>query len=181
MMKKLFTLFLAGALALSAGAVGALAASPITEASGSDGKPVRGSFAAGDPAATVYCVNVVWGAMEFTYTAGGESDWDPDTHRFLRTTAGAWSVDDAGGDRITVTNHSNAAVTVGLAFEATRAGVTGSFVLGSTGAPGASFALATAAGTAADDAPTDFARLVPGGNLSSGTDVEIGAVTVTLR
>ena len=71
---------------------------------------------------TVYSVDVEWGAMTFQYETGS---WDPDTH--TAATGRGWVVYDNVNDkvlgdvqdainRITVTNHSNAAVYAKLTY-----------------------------------------------------------------
>lgn len=81
---------------------------------------------------TVYSVDVEWGAMTFQYEL---SSWDPETH--MAKPGGEWGVYDAANEkrlgdvqdainRITVTNHSNAAVYAGLKYTAvTSAAVDG--------------------------------------------------------
>lgn len=60
---------------------------------------------------TVYSVDIVWESLNFTYKLGAGT-WDPNSHT---VTGGSpqWDKTSAG---ITVTNHSNAAVSISAAF-----------------------------------------------------------------
>ena len=71
---------------------------------------------------TVYSVDIVWDSLEFTYNLGN-GRWDPTDHTVEGGSAG-WNIDSA---KITVTNHSNAAVNIEAAFadEPTTATVNG--------------------------------------------------------
>lgn len=179
-MKKLFALALALVLVFSVCSTSSFAANVITD--GSDSADVFGTFKPGSTAATVYSVDVSWGAMEFTYTSESEGAWDASSRTFSSITPATWTVNKTDGDKITVTNSSNASVDVSFSFakSASTPNVTGSFTVGSAGAQGNSFTLATAVGTSGSDAPTDYARFVPGGSIDSGTGVKIGTITVTL-
>lgn len=176
-MKKLFSLILALTLLLSLGTVAAFAANPITAANGSDSKEVKGSYQAGDVSDTVYSVDVSWGSMEFTYTGASEGTWNPATHQYDGAAAGGWAVNAAGGNKITVTNHSNAAVTATLSYaaEAAYSGITGSFDTDT-------LTLASAEGTAIANAPTGSANLTLAGELASSVtaSTKLGTVTVSL-
>ncbi len=81
--------------------------------------------------ATVYSVDVEWGAMTFRYTTG---TWDPETHQMKTdATSTGWEVYDSQADkalgdiqhdinRVTVTNHSNADVWATLTYEGSNDG-----------------------------------------------------------
>ncbi len=81
--------------------------------------------------ATVYSVDVEWGAMTFRYTTG---TWDPETHQMKTdATSTGWEVYDSQADkalgdiqheinRVTVTNHSNADVWAKLTYEGSNEG-----------------------------------------------------------
>lgn len=85
---------------------------------------VKAKYQSSATTATVYSVDVAWGAMEFTYTESGTRIWDPADHSYTDTTT-AWT---ASGNTVTVTNHSNAPVTASFAFAPlTDYEVTGSF------------------------------------------------------
>ena len=74
--------------------------------------PIKARTQGEGDAGTVYSVDVEWGAMQFTYTTGDFTTWDPDTHEDTIVAAGNWF---AQGNNIKVTNHSNAAVNVNIA------------------------------------------------------------------
>lgn len=64
-------------------------------------------------AAKTYSVDIEWGSMAFTYTINDTAVWDPVNHVYTAGTGdsvGTWSCNDPLGDRITVTNNSNAPV-----------------------------------------------------------------------
>lgn len=177
-MKRL-CLMLSLALALSLGTA-ALAAEKINGDGGSASKGVSADYRDGASTGTVYSVDVTWGTLAFTYTAFGEGTWNPQTHAYDMT-AGGWSVNDAGGDEITVTNHSNAAVDVTLSFAAEPGfpGVTGVFSVNGTETDRVS--LPTAEGTAVEAAPSKTAKLLLNGSIPVGTTgAAIGSVTVTV-
>ena len=75
-----------------------------------------------DAVTTVYSVDIAWDSLEFTYNLGN-GRWDPTDHTVEGGSAG-WNIDSA---KITVTNHSNAAVNIEAAFadEPTTATVNG--------------------------------------------------------
>lgn len=124
-MKKLFAILLAVAmvatLALPTFAATELEESPAkNQGAGDYTIGVSGTYTAGSTAKDVISVDVAWESMSFTYTAGG-STYDPGTHK-TTTTDGAWSTNKAG---ITVTNHSNTAVSATFAFTAAAEGIKG--------------------------------------------------------
>lgn len=61
----------------------------------------------------VYYVEVTWQEMEFTYTFGDKT-WDPTNHSYTED-SGKWDVTPEA--KITVANHSNAAVSVQVVFD----------------------------------------------------------------
>ena len=166
-MKKIFALILTFALALTAASVPAFAADTIGKG-GSAVKDVKATYSAGDSAAIGYSVDITWGEMSFTYNDGA---WDPDTHKY----DASWS---PKGNTVTVTNHSNTAVTAKLSYTAADnyTDIAGKFEKGELN-------LATAVGTDISNAPHDSDTLTVSGALSSETlaDTVIGTVTVTLN
>lgn len=105
-MKKLIAILLAVALmaTLSVTAFAANEHKGVSEGSHSIG--VNGKYNDGDEAAPTVSVDITWGAMEFTYSAGGKT-WHPESHTET-TDNGTWT---ANGNNITVTNHSNVGIT----------------------------------------------------------------------
>ena len=150
----------------------AFAASPITSAGDSDSHDVVGKFDTdGTGSQVTYSVDVEWGAMEFTYNANSGT-WNPDTHTYE---GGSWN---SSSNTVKVTNHSNAAVNVAVAYnaEAKYTAISGSF-------SNDSFQLATAVGTTKEEAPNQTATLtLTGGNLASTQteNVKLGTATVTI-
>lgn len=133
---------------------------------------VTGVYQEGAPADEVISADIVWGNMEFVFTDGSKGTWKPDSHTYENPTPGGWTA--AGGEnpKITVTNHSNTAVTADFAFGSTVADVNGSFTR-------TQLTLATAEGTAVTDAPkgeTEFS--LSGGRIDA--DKTIGTVTVSV-
>ena len=169
MMKKVLAIILSLAL-LSTVSVTAFAASPITYIGGSDSAAVKGTYAAGSAATKVYSVDIAWGSMEFTYSQG---TWDPETHR---DGGGTWSCAE-GADKITVTNHSNAAVIAQFSYASASGynGINGTFSENTLN-------LGTAVGTEFLNAPSGSVTLSLDGALSADTSEKttIGTVTVTL-
>jgi len=164
----------------------AFAVSPIESIGGTDAKAVKGSYQAGSSAASVYSVDLTWGAMEFTYTDAVAGSWNPSTHVYDGAATAVWSWT-AESNKITATNHSNKAVTAGLSFAnagGSYVSIAGEFYSTSTtgGTPVTSIPLATAVGTSFASAPTGTAYFrVTGGTISSGTsNATIGIITVTL-
>lgn len=173
-MKKVLAIVLTLAV-LSVASVTAFAASPIIAKGGSDAFDVTGTYVAGGTAATRYSVDVTWGSMEFTYTGASAGTWNPETHEYDGAVAAGWScAQDA--NKITVTNHSNADVTVAFSYTAEAGnGIVGSFTK-------SELTLNSAVGTAVTGAPTDSTTLDLTGALSSENTAgtKIGTVTVTL-
>ena len=75
---------------------------------GSDSADVTGTYAEGTSSIPVYSVDIAWEGLSFTYNGGNEGTWNPDTHQYDGSTEPGWA-DDEGV--ITITNHSNVAVT----------------------------------------------------------------------
>lgn len=137
---------------------------------------ISGTYVPGSATSTVYYVDITWGSMEFTYTDAAKGTWNPQDHTYDNSTAAAWSCAD-GANKITVTNHSNAPVKATLKYETATGfdAITGTFDKGT-------LSLATAVGTAKDNAPAETALLTLSGALSKDTvaKTKIGTVTVTL-
>lgn len=137
---------------------------------------VKGQYQSGTPASTVYKVDISWGDMLFTYTAGSQGTWNPQTHSFDNATQGSWS-SASGSNVITVTNHSNAAVTAGFSYTpgSSYSGITGTFSKSSIN-------LASAVNTQPTAAPSDSTSLTLSGTLSSSvtSPTSIGTITVSL-
>lgn len=174
-MKKLIALFLTAMLILTV-SVTAFAADSgtIGAAGGSQTIDVSAKYTDSTLTSTVYSVDLVWEAMSFTYTAAGSKTWNPATHTYTNSTTGSWS----DGKTITVTNHSNAAITAGFAYSASEGftAATGSFTA-------STLPLATAVDTALSAAPNASTTFSLAGTLPGTQTVsnKIGAITVTLN
>ncbi len=112
-MKKLFVLALALVMVLALGTT-VFAAKEITAAAGSaTSGNVTGTYNAGTPGAPVYCVDVTWEGLAFTYHGQTDGTWNPDSHSYGGTIEAGWDDQSA---TITVTNHSNVDVTATASF-----------------------------------------------------------------
>lgn len=172
--KRIASALLAGALMVSC-AIPAFAADP--------SKDVMGSYRAGGQGGKpVYSFGYNFGSMEFTYqdaSEGGKA-WNPKTHAYdgadQAATEAGW-VCASGANDITVVNHSNAPIEVNLAFEAALEGFKGGFTENG-------FTIATAEGTAVDEAPQKTVQFGPTSSntatLSAGqTNVKLGTITIS--
>ena len=180
-MKKISAVILTLALFFMT-SVTAFAANKITAVNGSDSAIVKGTYNAGSAAATVYSVDITWGSMDFTYTDASTGTRDPATHQYDNISAAKWSCSE-GADKISVTNHSNAGITVKLGYEQGTGynGISGSFS-DNKGIAITKLTLGSAVGTKPESAPSASAVLGLNGELSSDntTATAIGKVTVTL-
>lgn len=151
---------------------------------GEGNKDVIATYANGATAETVYKVDITWGSMEFTYTGVGEGTWNPSTHTFSGGADAGWSCE-TDANKITVTNHSNAAVNAKLTYKAASGHekITASFSESSETANDGILVLATAEGTTVANAPVANAYLLLSGVLPSSTVTKtvLGTVTVTLN
>lgn len=145
---------------------------------------VQGKYQAGAAAADVISADIQWEGLEFTYTAGNVGTWNPADHSYTGSTEGSWS-DEKGS--ITVTNHSNVAVTAsfGFAGSAEVQEIRGVFYVqnGSSYEESAAPALtlASAVGTSREEAPRGTIYFGVAGTDSVITaDGSLGTITVTI-
>lgn len=147
---------------------------------------VEAVYAAGSAAKPTVSVDVIWEAMEFTYTEGSQGEWHPDGHTYTGKTAGKWSENKPG---ITVTNHSNVGIEAGFAFApATGVTTTGTFYTKNgdtyTEFADGKFALPTAENTKRSDGEDDTSPTntiyfgVSGDKVMA--DSTLGSITVTI-
>lgn len=137
---------------------------------------VTGVYQAGTTADEKISVDIVWDAMDFTYTAPSQGTWNPTTHAYEGATEGGWSDNTPS---ITVKNHSNVAVNATLDFTADVAGVVGTFTETSGTANDKVLELATAEGTEVSAAPTATANFGISG-AAIDADKTLGTITVTV-
>lgn len=174
-MKKILSVVLALGM-LAAIAVTASAANteenPMTDITNYSTKAVTVTLDDSD-ADTVYRVDVTWADTDFTYELAGGATWDPATHTYS-TVTGAWETTTSD---IKVTNHSNADVNVGFAYQQTDTGITGSFSKTSA-------ALDTGVGLTFAGADNDTSTFTIGGTPTNGTGGQTtwtaGTIKVTL-
>ncbi len=72
----------------------------------------------------IVCVDITWAAMEFTYSDG---TWDASTHTYADA---GWKPDKADGNRITVRNSGETAVSVSYGYTPVGSAVSGGFTDG---------------------------------------------------
>ena len=138
---------------------------------------VTGVYQAGTTADEKISVDIVWDAMDFTYTAPSQGTWNPATHAYEGQAAGGWSDNTPA---ITVKNHSNVALNATLGFTADVAGVIGTFTEASGTANDNILELATAVDTEVSNAPTATANFgISGAALDA--DKTLGTITVTIK
>ena len=172
-MKKILSIILALAMALSMSVTAFAATNDGT--SGTD-ITVNGTYTPGTAADEKISVDIVWEAMNFTYTAPSQGTWNPATHAYEGATEGGWSDNTPS---ITVKNHSNVAVNATLDFKADVAGVVGTFTAASGTENDSVLELATAVGTEAANAPTATANFGISG-AAIDADKTLGTITVTV-
>ena len=172
-MKKFLSVILALVMALSL-SVTAFAAT--NDGSSPTEITVNGTYTPGTAADEKISVDIVWEAMDFTYTAPSQGTWNPATHAYDGATEGGWSDNTPA---ITVTNHSNVAVNATLGFTPAVDGVIGTFTEASGTANDKVLELATAEGTEVENPPTATANFGISG-AAIDADKTLGTVTVTI-
>lgn len=137
---------------------------------------ITGVYRSGTAADEKISVDIVWDAMDFTYTAPSQGTWNPVTHTYDGATAGGWSDNTPA---ITVTNHSNVAVNATLGFTADVTGVIGTFTEASGTENDNILNLATAEGTEVANAPTATANFGISG-AAIDANKTLGTITVSI-
>ena len=137
---------------------------------------VTGVYQAGTAADEKISVDIVWEAMDFTYTAPSQGTWNPATHAYEGGTEGGWSDNNPA---ITVKNHSNVAVNATLGFAPDVTGVVGTFTETSGTANDNILELATAEGTEVANAPTATATFGISG-AAIDANKTLGTITVSI-
>lgn len=102
-MKRVFNMTMACAIALT------MSVNIHAIGSGqSDSAPVKGTYEPGTSGGSIYSVDITWKDLSFTYNGASQGTWNPATHQYDNSAPAGWA---EGTGTITVTNHSNAAIT----------------------------------------------------------------------
>lgn len=176
-MKKIFTPFLAVMMIATMSVTAFAAESTLDTNNKSESIDVTAKYASGvTEAGTIYNVDVTWDSMEFTYTADGVNTWNPEKHEYeVVAVGGAWNHTTS---TITMTNHSNAAVTAKFSFTP----VNGSTVTGSFN--NNSIELPSAVNKALDDAELTGTSIFTIGGTVATTQTEtakVGTIIITIE
>ncbi len=139
----------------------------------SESKDLTVSYSPTAQAGTVYSVDILWenDDFNFDYSAGNQGGWDPQTHQYGAVTGAAWTDSDL---KVTVVNHSNAAVKATMAVVDADAedGV-------SVTSDKAEETLLTAENTAVENAPSVVYTLTAEGTPTKASD-KIATATISL-
>ena len=176
--KKILLVFLATVLTASMGSVAVAADTEgITEIGGTETHKVMGNYnRENENPGAVYSVDIEWGSLNFNYNAKTAKVWNPNTHEYIvKEEAGTWVPAEAGADKIKVTNHSNAPVTVMFVYNDNGSGINGTF-------DKAQISIPTAENTTVEKAPSETATLSVSGEWGDTQETRkvIGEVAVTV-
>lgn len=175
-MKKLVSVLLAVAMVMAMSTAAFAASSSEILNAGTQDITVKAEYKNNVSIADSVCVDILWESMEFTYTVSGDLEWDANKHDYNDKTQGTWT---ASGNTVTVTNHSNIAVTAAFSFAANAeySSVTGSFDNSSINLPSAIGKGMT------DPSLSGTSKLTLGGTLSStaASMSAVGTITVDIR
>ena len=89
---------------------------PKEEGNNQESFDVNAKYVLGGKESTVYSVDVTWGSMDFTYTSAFKGNWNPTTHQYDGATDAKWTCKE-NANVITVTNHSNAGVSLSFKYK----------------------------------------------------------------
>lgn len=170
-MKRLITTAIAMTMVLC---MGTTAFAETVTTPGDKEIPVTAKYSDAVNTPDVYSMDLVWSDMTFTYSETGTKTWNPETHTYTENTQAGWDKTTA---TIQMTNHSNVAVDVDLAYTPVEGtGVTGEFAVtdfnfpaGPEGNPSnasSKTAILTISGTPTDTVTTD--------------GITVGTITVTI-
>ena len=173
-MKKMISLILAMSLVLSM-SITAFAAEDTGKKPGENTNiGVTAKYNTSSDTETTYSVDVEWTDMTFTYNEAGTKEWNAATHSYTTNSTGSWDKTTA---TVTVTNHSNAEVTVAMEYTAVEGtGVTGTLTNGSA-------TLDAGVEGKYDEADSVTATLTISGtpaNTVTSTGTQIGSIKVTI-
>lgn len=177
-MKKILSSLISFVMVLSMSTTAFAAEGSVTnQGIGEQTIDVTARYTASTSTEPVYSVDIAWDNMTFTYSESGVRIWNPENHTYTANRSGEWDKTTAD---ITVTNHSNADVTVKLTYTADTAN-------GNTGVTGtlsnAGGILAAGAEGKPDEAEQIISTLtvsgIPNGNVTAD-GVRVGTITVTI-
>ena len=178
-MKKIFALILAVMMIATMSVTAFAAELDADKVTGDKSKDVTAYYVAGQSTGPVYMVDIAWGSMEFTYTAASEGTWNPESHTYDGVTAAGWTYAE-NANKVTVTNHSNAAVSVAITESNLAEGVAFDWDKDN-------FTLASADNGQGENGAgkpvSDSAELTVSGDLAkpeNNEKVTIGTITVTI-
>lgn len=120
----------------------------------------------------VYSVDVNWGSLEYTYHPSKTKTWNTETLKYDTKGDPYWECDN-DQNKITVTNHSNTAISTNFEYEQVNKSVNGTF-------DKTNFNLKSADGTKANAAPTETVTLTLDGSMAENEDSTVGSVKVTI-
>ena len=134
----------------------------------------------------VYCVDLEWTAMNFTYNSGSKGNWNAQTHQYENATVGSWTPESKGA--ITVKNRSNVGINVTIAYQKAEAYQDAQILISDSAEtnylPQMTENLASADNGVDGEAGTPVTgtyTVMPSGTLPEGTaNAEIGTLTVSL-
>ena len=168
-MKKIISLILALTLVLSM-SVTAFAADNKGVGTGSYEAAVTGSYNAGGTGSTVYSVDITWSGLSFEYNAAG-TRWNTTNHQYESVGEAGWA---NSNGVITVTNHSNAAITATPSYKAATGFEDAGVTFGITSLPVKSAA-------ESNQAESGTITVNPTGSLPEGTNnATIGTITIKI-
>jgi len=172
-MKKLLAITLTVAMLFT---MTAMAENIVDETNGNTHN-VFAKYAGNEGGATIYSVDITWGSLEYTYNDANAGTWDPTTHTYKGVSEAGWTCVE-GADTISVTNHSNAGISVMVNYE-NESGIEN--VEGII--ENENFNLPSAENKSVEDSElTDTAKLIMSGELDSNyeTMTKVGTVTIVI-
>lgn len=169
-MKKIFAIVLSIVMLVCMSTT-AFAADVTNQGTGAYTGNVTGSYVAGGSGGTVYSVDIKWEGLSFTYEAAG-TQWNPGTHQYEENGEAGWA---SNTGTITVTNHSNAAITAVPSYTAAEG-------YASAGVSFSTDSLSVISAATNNQAESGTITVTPTGSLPAGTDkATIGTITITIQ
>lgn len=169
-MKKAVSLVLAAMMAV------ALPGAALAVEQGDQSHAVTGHYESGAESPIIYSVDISWGSLDFTYTDASKGSWNAQEHVYQGATPASWN---PGNATITVTNHSNAAITATPSYQA-ELGFESAIITFDTNPLKVASADNGEEG-AAGQAVSGTIQVTPSGSLPEGTDDTIGTITITIE